>query len=400
MLGLIVAGATGAFVLYYLVFMSQHATVVTHAAAVPPRVAAALERCPALTQGKFYPLPWLVSGHLQTLAASALRRKPAFTYRRELVPLSDGGQAALDWFMEAQAVAGAAALATPPTQAVMIILHGTNGGSDERYVRHMVMSARRCGFLPAVFIMRGENGTLLTNTTTYSAGGTQDLREVIQHAQRQFPSLPFVAVGFSIGGNILARYIGEDGERCPLRGAVAVSNPLDLWKSCERITKSVLHKLYDGHLATGLVRYARQHLEALAACPAINLTRALATRSAFEYLSSVSCKLWGYDNAHDYCDAHSSLGHLRSVRIPLLCLNARDDPIVCPSALVDAAELVRTDCPYVVMAITECGGHVAWLEPALVRRFRVRAVATAFTVPVYSWADRVCCEFLQATLCA
>ena len=179
-------------------------------------------RCPSLLRG-FRPSPWLVNGHLMTLSV-LFRKCPCIMYSRELVPTPDGGQVSLDWVsrtMEhahAHAPAHAGACAGEGsddvagcTQPVLLLLHGLTGGSHEAYVSDMATLAHdECGMRVVVLNCRSCAHSSLLTPTSYHAAWTHDLRHVVALLHARFPAAPLLALGFSLGANILCNYLGEE----------------------------------------------------------------------------------------------------------------------------------------------------------------------------------------------
>ncbi|KAJ8451085.1 hypothetical protein Cgig2_026894 [Carnegiea gigantea] len=140
--------------------------------------------------------------HVETIFAAFSRSLPDVRYRRECIRTKDDGAVALDW------VAGDN-LNLPPLSPVLILLPGLTGGSDDTYVRHLLIKARKLGWRVVVFNSRGCGHSPVTTPKFYSASFTGDLREVVEHVHCRYPKANVYAVGWSLGANILVRYLGE-----------------------------------------------------------------------------------------------------------------------------------------------------------------------------------------------
>jgi len=177
--------------------------------------------CPYITAP--YNLPaFLNNGHVETIFAALFRRSPHILYDRELVHMPDGGVVALD----TEDLPSTQQL--PADAPVLILLPGLTGGSEDSYVQHAVSHAREAGIRAVVFNSRGTSGSPVTTAQFYSASFTQDLRCVVGHVGCKYPEAPLFAAGWSLGANILMRYLGEEGGSTPVRAAVAMCNPFDL----------------------------------------------------------------------------------------------------------------------------------------------------------------------------
>lgn len=247
-----------------------------------------LAMCPYFTAP--YELPAILNnGHVETIFAGALggrgprrrcrrrpltaslplppaalfRRRPHILYSRELLHMPDGGVVALD----TEALPEGERL--PADAPVLILLPGLTGGSEDSYVQHAVVHARAAGIRAVVFNSRGTSESPLTTAQFYSASFTEDLRCVVRHvAAGTAPGVPLFAAGWSLGANILTRYLGEEGGGTPLAAAVALCNPFDLPRADDNFSRGFC-KVYDRNLAASLRRiYARHHDKFVAAAAA------------------------------------------------------------------------------------------------------------------------------------
>jgi hypothetical protein len=183
---------------------------------------ALLALCPYFT--KPYELPAILNnGHVETIFAALFRRRPHILYDRELVHMPDGGVVALD----SEDLPASDQL--PADAPVLILLPGLTGGSEDSYVQHAVVHARQAGIRAVVFNSRGTSASPVTTAQFYSASYTGDLRCVISHVASQLPpGVPVFAAGWSLGANILTKYLGEEGADTPIKAAVTMCNPFNL----------------------------------------------------------------------------------------------------------------------------------------------------------------------------
>eukprot|EP00884_Botryococcus_braunii_P020405 jgi/Botrbrau1/7048/Bobra.0165s0071.1 len=211
----IVGGAT-AIAYWDAVRMSRKPAIIRQKTAFNEAV---LSRCP--TVHELYEVPlFLSNGHIETIAASKLRKDLKRVYVRELLTMSDGGTVALDY----EDLKSAREL--PDDAPVMVVLPGLTGGSHDTYVQHMVGTAHRQGIRAVVFNSRGTSDAPVTTPQFYSASFTGDMKEVIRFVERKFPRSPIFAAGYSLGANILVNYLGEVGINTPILAAVSMCKPL------------------------------------------------------------------------------------------------------------------------------------------------------------------------------
>ncbi|KAG8071643.1 hypothetical protein GUJ93_ZPchr0006g41466 [Zizania palustris] len=190
----------------------------------------------------FPALAW--NRHVETIFAAFARSLPTVALRRECLRTPDDGAVSLDWVSGDDRT-------LPLDAPVLILLPGLTGGSDDTYVRHMLMRARSKGWRVVVFNSRGCADSPVTTAKFYSASFTGDIRQVVGHVLGRYPQSNVYAVGWSLGANILVRYLGEETDKCLLSGAVSLCNPFNLVIADEDFHKG-FNNVYDRALARAL----------------------------------------------------------------------------------------------------------------------------------------------------
>ncbi|KAG0171069.1 hypothetical protein DFQ28_010557 [Apophysomyces sp. BC1034] len=316
------------------------------------------ERCPSLTgpEAVYSPTPYLFNGHLQTGYASYYNGSSSaheVTYDRELLDLPDGGQIALDW------TTGEAKKDTP----TLVLLHGLTGGSHESYIRSVleIIIQPPFRYRGVVINNRGCANSDITTPQLYNGAYTEDVRVALKHIQRTVaPGTPLIGIGFSLGSNILVKYLGEEGDKTPLCGAISVANPFDFERSSLIIDGTYWNrKVYSATLANNLKKAFGRHLDTLKESGKIDVDQILAAGTLREFDDACTRKLRDYDSVDAYYRDASSHRYIASVRVPLLCMNALDDPIA-PAECIPRDEIKKN--PYVILATTDYGGHLGWFE--------------------------------------
>ncbi|CAG8803530.1 15943_t:CDS:2, partial [Gigaspora margarita] len=313
------------------------------------------KKCPSLI-GKnavYYPTIWLSNGHLQTVYAAYANFDGIhlINYERQLVETPDGGQIAVDW--------------TPPISQkpfdntpTIVVLHGLTGGSHESYIRCLleVLINPPHNYRAVVINFRGCAESQITSPRLYSAGVTDDLRTCLRYVQKCIPDSPLIAVGFSMGANVL--YLGEEGENTPLIAAVSVGNPFDLVGGSRALERTYLGKYaYSPTMATNLKNCLKRHEHIMKQDKKIDISHGMSSRSVREFDSRITSKCFAYETVDHYYRDASSYFYVTKVRVPLLCLNAEDDPIV-PAECLPFDEAIYN--PYCILATTYGGGHLGW----------------------------------------
>lgn len=280
----------------------------------------------------------------------------------------DGDFVDLDW------------LPGPPAGPVLLVLHGLEGMARSHYVAGLFDLARARGWRAAVLWFRSCSGELNRLARFYHSGDTGDLDWVLRTLGAREPSVRVGAVGISIGGNVLLKWLGEHGDAAPkaLRAAVAISVPFDLVQ-CARVMDQGFQKaVYTASFMRSF--HAKTRAKAQAYPGFVDLDAALSARTFAAYDRAVTAPLHGFADEVDYWTRASSGPYLARIRRPTLLINAVDDPFVPASSLPDVAAL-----PECVQAeFVPSGGHVGFIEGP---PWRTR-----------SWAERRAVEFLAAVL--
>ncbi|KAF2858454.1 AB-hydrolase YheT [Piedraia hortae CBS 480.64] len=273
-----------------------------------------------------------------------------------------------------------ASLPSDDTKPLLITLHGLSGGSYEIYLRHVIapLVAQRAtstqstkgeaNFGPSggeweclVVNSRGCAGSKITSSILYNARATWDIRQIVQWCREVWPNRPLYAVGYSLGANILANYLGEEGQSCSLRAAALVSNPWNLELSSYVLQSSWLGlHLYSKVMGENMKKLFLTHREAiLSNNPEISEERVMKLRYLHEFDREIQGPTWGYPTESAYYRDASSCDVLLDIRVPTLALHAKDDPIAADAG-VPYQEIERN--PYIVLAASAGGGHLGWFE--------------------------------------
>ncbi|KAI8979669.1 Alpha/Beta hydrolase protein [Mycotypha africana] len=319
------------------------------------------ENCPSLVgpNAIFKSTPYLLNGHLQTAYAAYYNHYPTANevqYERELLTTSDGGTIALDWCSKKDGLEND----TTPT---LVVLHGLTGGSHESYIRGLleVLCYPPFNYRAVVLNSRGCANSEITSPQMYSGGYTEDLRAALIHIQKRLgPKTPLIGIGFSLGSNILVKYLGEEGDKTPFKAAISVANPFDFRLSMDRLCETYIGRyVYSSVMTKNLKATAARHLDILSKNGTINPTEVMAARNIREFDNACTRKMFGYTTVNNYYRDASSCRFIEHVKIPLLCMNALDDPIA-PVQSIPYDEIKVN--PYVVLATTDRGGHIGWFE--------------------------------------
>lgn len=303
------------------------------------------------TQGRirtsrFRPAWWLAGAHLQTIWPSLLpvdRRRPA--YRREILTLPDGDETAVDWADSPQA---------GDDKPLLLLLHGLESSSDSAYARLMMSTAIDAGWDGCVMNFRDCGDYRNRLPRRYHAGETGDVEFFLRQLRQQRKG-PILAVGYSLGGNVLLKYLGETGARSGLAAAVAVCVPLDL-QACSTRLQTGISRIYQAYMMRNMKKALRRRFTP--ETDAIDWDRAIRAETFDEFDDAVTAPLHGFAGKDDYYARCSSIRFLTSIETPTLILNARDDPFMSSDMLPTEAGLA----PAVTLELAEHGGHVGFID--------------------------------------
>jgi predicted alpha/beta-fold hydrolase len=290
----------------------------------------------------FSPPWWLANRHLQTiLPNSPLRRTQALALRSECLELADGDFLRLEWLDR-------------ESGPVVAIFHGLEGSSRSPYIRGVMRALHARGFRVVLMSFRGCGGVPNRLARSYHAGETRDLAHVLDTLAARGPGSPIAALGYSLGGNALLKYLGERGADTPVATAVAVSVPFDLQEACAAMSLG-MSRFYRRILLGRLKRSTRSKFETMP--PPFDLATGLAACDFEGFDGHITAPLHGFADAPDYYRKASCRPWLARVAVPTLILQAEDDPFMTRAALPRAEDLSDR----ITLELSERGGHVGFV---------------------------------------
>ncbi|KAF9107426.1 hypothetical protein BGX27_008763 [Mortierella sp. AM989] len=317
------------------------------------------EKCPSLfdpAKAVFKPTLWMTGGHLQTAYAAYRSYKNLYRidYQRELLDAPDGGTIAVDW---APSFTEKSVDDTP----TLVFLHGLTGGSHESYIRALVeVMTRDHGYRCAVFNARACADSPLTSAKLYCGAYTDDLRMIVKHIRKILPEAKLMGIGFSLGANILMNYMGEEGDKCELMGAMSVGNPYDLLGTCSNIERGYLQrKIYSPVMCASLKTLFFKHTKMFVNSTIVDMEEVRRAITVRQFDNSVTCKIFGYRTVNEFYRMGSSSQRIIDIKRPFLCLSALDDPIAVEWC-IPRDEV--TENPFGLLATTSRGGHLGWFQ--------------------------------------
>lgn len=324
----------------------------------------------------FKPAWWCRGAHAQTIFGALRHPKLKRKLNRKRLELPDGDFLDLDFF-EVPSPNGR------EIRPLVIILHGLEGSSSAPYVQNLLASLYAGGWDSVVVNMRGCSGVPNRLKQTYHSGKTEDLEWTVQHLIEKERCKKIYLVGYSLGGNILLKWLGERGKALPreIQKAAAISVPYDLIASVELMDRGFNRSVYTRALLKGLKVKLRMKEKQFP--DALNYDCARRATTFKEFDREVTAPLNGFRDGMDYWFKTSCRNFLESIAIPTLLIHAEDDPCF-PGGLLPL-DAIRKSKRLNLLKVP-CGGHLGfvtgewpwsrkrWLEERIMEFFRMEEI--------------------------
>ncbi|MCK7580159.1 MAG: hydrolase [Chromatiales bacterium] len=293
----------------------------------------------------FQPAWWCRNPHLQTLWPVFFRRRVRPRLRRERLELPDGDFLDLDWTWNRD-------------DPLVVLLHGLEGSARSHYARGMLDALPRFGLRAVLMHFRGCSGEPNRLARAYHSGDSGDIAFVLDTLRAREPRTPLGAIGYSLGGNVLLKYLGERGAATPLSTGVAVSVPFLLDESTARMNRG-FSRLYQWHLLDKLKAGVRRKARHLLPPVALDETRPDAQLLRLRRpRDRTAARVRGAGHYYTQC---SSRRYLHGIGIPTLIVHAADDPFMPQTVIPTAGELSAD----VSLDLHAHGGHVGFVAGTL-----------------------------------
>jgi predicted alpha/beta-fold hydrolase len=295
-----------------------------------------------ITRSAFRPAWWLPGPHLQTLYPSLFRKRKTPALTRERFELADGDFIDIDWTRQTGGMR-------------VLVLHGLEGSLESHYTGGLLCALEQGGYTAGLMYFRGRSGEPNRLPRSYHSGDTGDLDDIVQRLTQRHPHTKIAVVGYSLGGNVLLKWLGERGDSAGITTAIAISVPLDLHRAALKLG-SGLSRIYQRHLLNKL-RLSVTEKAALHP-PPVSLHRLHELNTFHKFDNEITAPLHGFRDVDDYYAKSSSKQFLESIETETLLLQAIDDPFLPAGALPDKDEL----SPSITMELSDHGGHVGFVS--------------------------------------
>lgn len=322
-----------------------------------------------IIDSEFKPAWWMSNAHAQTIFSSMRHPIQATVDKVEKMELPDGDFLDLAW----------STANLPDSSPLIVILHGLGGCVNSSYVARFMKVFNQNGWRVVLMHFRGAGKELNRLPRAYHSGDTGDLDFLISVLAQREPESKKAVVGVSLGGNVLLKWLGEQGSQSKVSTAVAISVPFLLNKVANKMNLG-FSRLYQARLLMQLKDVFARKTSQLKNPP--DAIKKAATCNCFwTFDDQVTAPLYGFNSAHTYYRESSSRKYLKAITTPTLIIHSLDDPFMTTDVLPTEDELSDV----VTLELSKKGGHVGFIA------------GNTPGVPVY-WLDQRIPEFLSEQL--
>ncbi len=298
---------------------------------------------------KFIPTFFMKNKHIQTLYSSFFRKTKIPKLKVEKFILNDGDFLHAHWHYTANSNTN-----TP----IVILFHGLTGSYKSPYIRGIMHQLSLAGFNSVLMHFRGCSGEINNLPRSYHSGETTDARSFIKSLKERFAHAKLYAVGYSLGGNMLLKLLGETQEDSLLTAAVAVSPPMQL-DICADAIKQGFSLIYQEHLMKSLRQSLKEKYKMHNMHSLLNFqkTHIKNLKTFWDFDEVYTAPIHGFGSAQDYYTQCSSKQYLKDIHIKTLIIHSIDDPFMHKDVLPTKEELSQ----YVELEVSKYGGHVGFI---------------------------------------
>ncbi|MEX2604195.1 MAG: alpha/beta fold hydrolase [Gracilimonas sp.] len=288
----------------------------------------------------FKPAWWAWNAHIHTIVASQFSEVDKPEHERLEIPTPDHDSLEID------------VCHVETGKPVVALFHGLEGSTERYYIGNLMRELHDAGFSSVAMNFRGCGSKMNRKPRFYHSGETEDYRTVFSWISENFPDKEIYAVGFSLGGNALVKYLGEEGLSSMITRAAVVSPPYDLKEGAIKLHQG-FNRIYEINFLQTLVDKLNTKRRMIPEMPSFQ------GKSIYEFDDQVTAKLHGFDGADDYYRQCSSKHFYGDVKTDLLIIHSKEDTL-CPFEF--APVKVMKNNPYIQTCFTEKGGHVGFLS--------------------------------------
>ncbi len=296
-----------------------------------------------IKRSDFTPAWWLPGAHAQTIWPGITRRRHDISLEWERLELPDSDFIDLVW--------------TPETDGpIVIVLHGLEGSLNSHYAKGILSACHNKGWHAVLMHFRGCSGTHNRLARGYHSGETGDLKYLIKLLHSRHPRIPLAATGYSLGGNVLLKYLGEYGKDSGLTAATAVSVPFVLSRVADRLMQGY-SRIYQRYLLRHIQQRMIDKFKDRQDAPFV-ISDIPQWNNFHLFDNFVTAPLHGFSGSEEYYRLSSSKQYLKSINTPTLIIHAENDPFLTRDAIPNEAELSEN----VTLELSRDGGHAGFVS--------------------------------------
>lgn len=301
-------------------------------------------------KSKFRPARFTANRHIQTLLPTIWRSNLAVKCEHQQLTLPDGDFVDLAWNRLP---------ANNDVKPIIVIFHGLEGSIKSPYAKGLMRALGKHGWRVVLMHFRNCSERINLAPRTYHSGETGDASYFLEWLRKSYPQAPLFAVGYSLGGNMLLKLLGEKGKEVPLDAAIAVSVPL-LLEVCADQMRRGFSRVYQYHLLQKMKRKLSGKFQQHDYQRLIGLSRddIRNIKDFWDFDSAFTAPINGFDDACDYYSKSSARQYLAGIQIPTLIIQSLDDPFMTPEVIPQETELSAS----VHLELSQQGGHVGFIS--------------------------------------
>lgn len=304
-----------------------------------------------IIESQFTPAWWLNNPHAQTIFPSLIGpRLMKVVNKHERIELPDGDFIDLAW----------ATQGISPSAPLVVLLHGLGGDLHSVYATRFLHAFNQAGLRGVLMHFRGASHEANRLPRTYHAGDTADFDYLLNTLNAREPHTQKAAVGISLGGNVLLKWLGEAGTQSMIATSVAVSVPFQLSKVADRMNQG-FSRIYQSYLLYRMRQVYHKKIKAMSFQLPHPQRRLSSIKNFWEFDEYLTAPLHGYDDVYTYYHEASSIQYLKHIKTPTLIIHAYDDPFMTPQVLPKENDLA----PAITLELSQHGGHVGFVTGSL-----------------------------------
>lgn len=308
-----------------------------------------ISTCPILNS-RYFPTWWIPYGHGTTIGRHFFQSRLFLNFHREELFTKDGRNFIVDWYPQPD----------QNSKYVLVIIPGITANSKTPYIENLCVTVAKLNIQVVICNHRGSRGEKIIGEKIHCATETHPLITLLDCVQERYPSSQIIALGISLGGMILTKYLSDTGDESKVKYGMTVCMPWDCFQTRKSLENSFISNLtYNKRLTGNLQKFTQVNFELIQRVTGINEQDVTMMKTIANFDAKVIVPMYGFRSLDEYYVAASPSGRINRITIPFISLNTRDDPFV-PWVSIPVMEFEKSSNS--ILLLTEAGGHVGFLE--------------------------------------